>query len=318
MLTLEMVRSAQSRIAPYVRRTRLERNSTLSDRFGTSVYLKLELFQKTGSFKSRGAINQILVLGEAERRSGVVGVSGGNFAQGASYAGRELGLPVRICMAEGTPVNYVEATRSYGAEVFFNPSITEAFEQARRFEGEGWSYIDPFAHPEMMAGNGTVGLEILEDLPETTDVIVSIGGGGLISGMVTALKGIKPAVRVWGVETEGADVMARSLRAGEPVEMTPTSLARTLGAPFTSRFAFEQVRDHVEGVLTISDAEAFAAVGWFLERAKLVTELATGSALAAARRLASRFGPDDHLVLLVCGGNVSLADLCSYRERFGR
>ena len=178
MLTLEMVRSAQSRIAPYVRRTRLERNSTLSDRFSTSIYLKLELFQKTGSFKSRGAINQILVLGEAERRSGVVGVSGGNFAQGASYAGRELGIPVRICMAEGTPANYVEATRSYGAEVFFSPSITEAFEQARRFEGEGWSYIDPFAHPEMMAGNGTVGLEILEDLPETTDVIVSIGGGG--------------------------------------------------------------------------------------------------------------------------------------------
>ena len=158
-------------------------------------------------------------------------MSGGNFAQGASYAGRELGIPVRICMAEGTPVNYVEATRSYGAEVCFSPSITEAFEQARRFEGEGWDYIDPFAHPEMMAGNGTVGLEILEDLPETTDVIVSIGGGGLISGMVTALKGIKPAVRVWGVETEGADVMARSLRAGEPVEMTPTSLARTLGAP---------------------------------------------------------------------------------------
>ncbi len=317
MLTLDMMRAAQSRIAPHIRRTRLERNASLSARFGTSVYLKLELFQKTGSFKPRGAVNQILSLSEQQRRRGVVGVSGGNFAQGAAYAARELGIPARICMAEDTPANYLAATRDYGAEIFLSPSIADAFEQAHRFEEEGWSYVHPFAHPEMMAGNGSAGLEILEDLPEATDVVVSIGGGGLIAGVTAALKGVEPEIRVWGVETEGADVMARSLRAGEPVEMTPTSLARTLGAPFTSQLAFELVRDHVEEVLTVSDAEAYRAVRWLLERAKLSTELAAGSALAAAERLAERFGPADHVVLLVCGGNVSLADLCSYRERFG-
>ena len=316
MPTLDRIVAAQSRIAPYVHRTRLERSTGLSDRFGANVYLKLELFQKTGSFKPRGAVNQILALSEEERRRGVVGVSGGNFAQGAAYAARELGIPARICMAEGTPANYVEATRGYGAEIALSPSIAEAFEQAERSGVEGWSVIHPFAHPEMMAGNGTAGLEILEDLPEASDVIVSIGGGGLISGVAAALKGVKPDIRVWGVETEGADVMARSLAAGEPVEMTPTSLARTLGAPFTSQLAFETVRDQVEEVVVVSDAEAFAAVRWFLERAKLTTELAAGSTLAAAERLGQRFGPDDHVVLLVCGGNVSLADLCGYRERF--
>ena len=316
VLTLEMIQAAQGRITPFVRRTQLQRNASLSQRFGVDVYLKLELFQKTGSFKPRGAVNQILSLSAAERERGVVGVSGGNFAQGAAYAARELGIPARICMAEGTPANYVEATKGYGAEVFFASTIAEAFELAHRFEDEGWSYIHPFAHPEMMAGNGTVGLEILEDLPEASDVIVSIGGGGLIGGVTAALKGVKPELRVWGVETEGADVMARSFEAGEPVAMTPTSLAGTLAAPYTTELAYGLVRDHVEELLVVSDAEAYRGVRWFFERAKLATELAAGCTLAAAERLEGRFEPGRKLVLLVCGGNVSVENLCKYRARF--
>jgi threonine dehydratase len=317
MISIEMVRSASHLIAPYVHRTPLERNAGLSKRLGCDVYLKLELFQKTGSFKPRGAINQILALEETERQRGIVGASGGNFAQGAAYGARELGIPAMICMPEDTPSNYVEATLNYGADVNFSPSTAEAFEQAQSFSEEGWCQVHPFDHPTMMAGNGTIGLEILKDLPEATDVVVSIGGGGLISGIATALKETAPGVQVWGVETERADVVSQSLKAGRPVDIEPGSLAKTLGAPYTSLNILEHIQSLVDDVVVVSDEEAYQGVLWFFERTKLVTELAAGAAIAAAEKLSGRFRPNGQVVLVVCGGNVSSADLCSYGRLFG-
>ena len=316
MLSIEEVNCASKLISKYVRRTPMERNEGLSQRLGCDVYLKLELFQKTGSFKPRGALAQILALEEGERERGVVGASGGNFAQGAAYAARELGIPAMICLPENTPKNYVEATVDYGAKVTFSPSASHAFEQANRLSEEGWSVIHPFDHPAMMAGNGTVGLEILEDVPHVTDVVVSIGGGGLISGIATALKAIRSEIRVWGVETQWADVVSQSLRMGRPVQIEPRSMAKTLGAPYTSKYVLDHISSLVDDVVVVTDEEAYQGVSWFLERTKIVTELAAGATIAAAERVSSRFRHDAQVVLVVCGGNVSFGDLCSYRTLF--
>lgn len=316
MLALREIEAAARRIEPFVRRTPLERSRTLSERLGTNVYVKLELFQRTGSFKPRGAINQFMALTEAERARGVVGLSGGNFAQGAAYAGSILGVRTRVVMPEGTPANYVEATRGYGAEVAFAADIGAALERVAADAEAGWTLVHPYDHPAMMAGNGSVGLEIVEDLPEVSDVLVSIGGGGLMAGVASAIKRLKPEARLWGVETEGADAMARSLAAGAPVSIRPSSLARTLGAPHVSELALSIVREAVEEVLVVPDAAAFEALRFLLERLKIVPELAAACTLAAADRLEPRLG--EHVVLLICGGNVSLADLCAYQQSFAR
>ncbi len=316
MLTLQRIEAAREATGSHVRRTPLTRNDTLSRELGCEVYLKLELFQKTGSFKPRGAFAQLREMLDRAGDIGAVAVSGGNFAQGAAYAARELGVRCRVLMAEGTPANYVDATRGYGAEIELTADIAAAFARADALEAEGWAQLHPFAHEAMMAGNGGVGLEIAEELPSATDAIVSIGGGGLIAGVATALAGRLPGVRVWGVETEGADVMTRSLAHGAPVTMTPTSLARTLGAPGTCELALATVRELVEEVVVVSDADAFRGSRQLLERAKVNAELAAGCTVAAARRLRAedRIEAGAHLVLVICGGNVDLETLCSYRE----
>src|SRR5579859_2491378 len=215
-LSLSDIQTARRRIAPCIRRTPLSPSVTLSERLKSNVYVKMELFQKTGSFKVRGAFNKTLSLKPEERGRGIVAVSGGNHAQAVAYVARALGLKALVLMPEGTPRNYVEATRGYGAEVKFAPTASGAFAAVAEYEKDGWAYVHPFDDPLVMAGQGTVGLEILDDVPQVTDVILSIGGGGLMSGIATAVKGMKPAVRVWGVETEGADCMSQSLAAGHP------------------------------------------------------------------------------------------------------
>ena len=230
-LGLSDVQAAVPLVAPRVRRTPLVSSRTLSERLGTRVSLKLEVFQKTGSFKPRGAFNQLLHLTSEQRRRGVVGVSGGNFAQGLAYAGRELGVPVLIIVPEGTPAHYLAATRGYGAEVEMAPSIAEAFFRADAYRAAGRAALHPFDDPWMMAGNGTLGLEVVEDAPDLTDLFVSIGGGGLMAGVAAAVKGLRPEARVWGVETLGCHAMRLALDLGRPVEMKPTSIAKTLARP---------------------------------------------------------------------------------------
>ena len=317
MITLDDVQRARNQIAPYVKRTILEKNTTLTRQLSTNVYLKLELFQRTGSFKPRGAFNQVLQLTREQRKHGIVGVSGGNFAQGLALAGQELDTPTIICMPEYTPKNYIEATQAYGAKVDLSPSFPEVFARADQFKREGWNLLHPFDNPFQMAGAGTIGLELLEDLPNLTDVVISIGGGGLIAGITVAIKALKPEARIWGVETEGSDTMGQALRMGKVVHITPTSLAKTLGAPYVAEDALTLMKKHLQQHILVSDKEAYEAGVFLLERAKLNTELAASCTLAAARRLKGTFSQSDHVVLLICGGNNSLDNWMEYRRLFG-
>jgi threonine dehydratase len=304
------IRAALERTRPYLRRTPLTSSAALSEHLGTRISLKLENFQKTGSFKPRGALNEMLLADPDSRRRGVVGWSGGNFAQGLAYAGGVLDVPTTIVMPEGTRPNYVAATRGYGAEVILIPGVAESLAHARWLAADGRPFMHPFDDPGMIAGDGTLGVEVVEDAPDVTDVIVSIGGGGLISGVASAVRGLLPAVRVWGVETEGADAMRRALDAGHPVEMVPTSIARTLGAPRVSERTLAMVQELVEDVIVVPDSAAIDGVVMLLERAKVLAEPAAACTIAAAEALGDRLG--SHVVLVICGGNVSVADLVGW------
>ncbi len=314
MIPLNEIEAARHVVAPYIVETPVVSSRTLSEQLGTNVLLKLELFQKTGSFKPRGAVNQLMAY--ANRAAGVVGISGGNFAQGLAYAAGRLGVPCRVVMPESTPQNYLDATEGYGAEIELAPTIADAFVRYDELVAEGWGPMHPFDDPKMMAGNGTLGLELIEQVPDVTDVMVSIGGGGFMAGVTSAVKTLKPDVRVWGTETDGADVMAQSLRAGSPQTMTPTSIAKTLGSPYAGQLPFDVATEHLEEIIVVPDAEAVESLVFLFERAKLVTEPAAACTLAAARRIRDRFDPAGTLVLILCGGNLSVADLSEFSERF--
>jgi threonine dehydratase len=312
-MDLTDIRLAQERIAPYIKRTPLERSETLSRRLNTNVYVKYELFQKTGSFKARGAFNKILSLHEDVRSKGVVAVSGGNHAQAVAHASSVMGIKSVIIMPESTPRNYVDATRGYGAKVDLQPTIAEAFAVVKKYEVGGMTFIHPFDDPVVMAGQGTVGLEIVEDLPAATDVVVSIGGGGLASGVAAAIKQTNQNIKVWGVETEGADAMHQALEAGRVVQMAAlTSIAKTLSAPAVSESTLKYAQEYLESVTVVPDAEAVEALVFLAERLKVLTEPAASCTLAAAERLRENFTPDSNLVLILCGGNQSIPDVCGY------
>lgn len=316
MLTVEWICRARHALHGRVRTTPLVHSAALSSRLGADVYLKLENLQTTGSFKPRGAFFKLLSLSREQRSAGVVAVSGGNHAQGVAYAARQLGLRATICMPRSTPQNYLDATRAYGAEVVLCEDIAAAFAEATRREQAGATLVHPFDDPWIAAGQGTIGLEILDALPDVSRVYVSIGGGGLISGVATAVRGVAPAVRVFGVETRGADTMARSLAAGRLVELTEiTSIARTLGAPRVCPFTFDVVRQLVEEVLVVDDADTLAALEFLLERTKYLVEPAAACCLVAAERHRGTFQPGEKVVLLMCGGNIALADLIRYRQQ---
>jgi threonine dehydratase len=223
---------------------------------------------------------------------------------------RALGLKSVVLMPESTPRNYIEATRGYGAEIKFAASAAAAFSEVAEFEHQGWVYIHPFDDPLVMAGQGTVGLEILEDVPQVTDVVVSIGGGGLAGGVATAVKSLKPAVRIWGVETEGADCMSRSLAAGKVETLEGiTSIARALGAPAPSERTLALAQQYLESVTVVPDSEAVSSLLFLLERSKVLAEPAASCTLAAADHLRDKFSQERHVVLVLSGGNFAVEDL---------
>ncbi len=317
MLPISLICQAQHRLREHLHRTPLVCSNVLSERLGVPVWLKLEFLQKTGSFKPRGAFNKLLSLSDAERQRGVVAVSGGNHAQGVAYAARQLGTAATIVMPVTTPRNYLDATRGYGAEIVLTPDITAAFAEAHRLRETGKVLVHPFDDPLVAAGQGTIGLEILEDLPDVTHVYVSIGGGGLITGVASALRSIKPETTIVGVETHGADAMAQSLSAERLVELPAiTSIARTLGAPKVSEFTLSNVRELVREVTVVDDAATVDALVFILERTKYLVEPAAACCLVAAEQHRAHFQPGDQVVLLLCGGNVSVDDISAFRQRF--
>lgn len=310
IIKLSQIRQAAARIAPFIKRTPTVCDKILSGRFDSNIYLKLELLQNTGAFKVRGAFNKMLTLSEEEKKRGIVAVSGGNHAKAVAFAAKTLELQALILMPEFTPQNYLVETKDYGAEIQLFPTMADAFRKAQEYECEGRVYIHPFDDELVVAGQGTIGLEILEDVPEVTDVIVSIGGGGLAGGVAAAIKSLKPEVNIWGVETKGAESMAKALKAKRIVELPEiTSIARTLGAPAISRLTFDLAQKHLSGVTVVSDEEAVKELFYLLDQAKVLTEPATSCTLAAAEKLRENFTPASHVVLILCGGNIGLNDL---------
>ncbi len=312
-IQLGRIQTAAERIAPYIKRTPTIVDKSLSSRFGANFYLKLELLQDTSAFKVRGAFNKLLT--DRGGKCGIVAVSGGNHAQAVAFAAQTLNRKALILMPEYTPTYYIERTENFGATVVLTTTMAEAFDRAEELEREGYLYVHPFDDEEVVAGQGPIGLEILEDVPKVTDVVVSIGGGGLAGGVSAAIKAVRPNVRIWGVETRGADAMAQALDADEIVSLSEiTSIARTLGAPAVSPLTFDLARKHLSCVTVVEDDEAIREMFYLLDSSKVLTEPATSCTVAAAERLRDNFDESSHVVLILCGGNIGLNDLFDLRQ----
>lgn len=313
----ELIAEARRRIAGHVRPSPYIYSDALSVQLGRPVSLKLELLQPSGSFKVRGAFSKMLSLDEAARRAGIVAVSGGNHGLAVAAAGGMLGLKVRVFMPKTAPPRSVELIRADGAEVLLCEDIAEAFAGSDAAAAQGASYVHPFDDPLVIAGQATVGLEMLEADDAFTDVFVSIGGGGLAGGIAAAIKAARPQVRVWGVETVGATAMSEAVGAGRPVDVKITSIATTLGAPAVSDRTLGLTQSLLEEVLLVSDADALREILVLADRCKLVSEPAAACTLAAARAMVPKLPEDARIALVLCGGNVTLSEIAAWRERFG-
>ena len=304
---LEHLQEAQARISGSVHRTPTVSSRTLSERVDRPVILKCENLQKTGSFKVRGALNRILGLDDVARARGVVTVSAGNHAQAVAWAGARTGVSATVVMPANASPTKVRASEGYGAEVILQGTVFEAFDLALEVaEDRGLTFLHAFDDPLIVAGQGTLGLEVLEDVPDVATVVVPVGGGGLISGIALAAANLAPRVRVVGVEPHGACAMWKSLERGEAVSLESLdTVADGLGAPMAGELNFEVVRRHVEDVVLVSDDEIREAMAFILERAKLLVEPAGAAAVAAllAGRIPLADGP---VVAILSGGNVDL------------
>ncbi|MBX0286567.1 threonine ammonia-lyase [Halomicroarcula sp. F28] len=312
MVTVEDVQAARDRVAETTRQTPLEYSHTFSAMTGAEVHLKLELFQRTGSFKLRGATNRIATLSDEERANGVVTASAGNHAQGVALAATRIGVDSTIVMPEHAPISKVKATRSYGGDVvLYGEDYDEAAERAHEIEREeGRTYVHAFDDDYVMAGQGTIGLEIYDELPEVDTVVVPIGGGGLISGIATALKGLDPSIRVVGVQAEGASSVAESLRKGERIERDSVeTIADGIATRTVGERTFEVIRECVDSVVTVSDSEIAVALTTLLERSKTLAEGAGAVALAAVIEEKFDYEDDEVIVPALCGGNIDLNTL---------
>jgi threonine dehydratase len=299
------VQRAREVIAPHVHRTPLLTSRYLSERIGAAAYLKAENLQRTGSFKVRGAVNAVARLDPAERRAGIVTFSAGNAAQAMAYAGRAFGVSVVVAMPETAPKTKVAATRGYGAEIRFGPDPTKLTAIAEALVAEGRRLLHPFDDDDVIAGHGSIGLELLEDLPEVALVVVPVGGGGLISGVAVALKALRPAIRVVGVQPEGAQAVRRALDAGHPVRLESTkTVADGLTAPYTGQRNFKIIRRDVDDVVVISDEEILEGLRTLVARARIVPEPAGAAAVGALLSGAVRPKAGEHVIAIVSGGNV--------------
>lgn len=303
---------AKRRIAPSVHRTPLLSFATLGAATGTRAFLKCENFQKTGSFKVRGALNAVASLGPEERARGVVTVSAGNHAQAVAWAASRTDVRSVVVMPEGAARTKVEAARGYGAEVVLHGTASDAFREARRLAAaEGLVFLHPFDAEEVIAGHGSTGLELDEELPGPATVLVPVGGGGQIAGVAGALAAFRSGHRVYGVEPHGAPAMRRSLDDGRAARLDAVdTVADGLAAPMAGELNYRYVREFVEGVALVSDAEILSAMRLLATRAKLVVEPSGAAAVAALMHGRVPVEPDGVVAVVVSGGNVDAELLC--------
>jgi threonine dehydratase len=307
VISIDDVERAARTIAGRVHRTGFSRSATLSEQLGAEVFLKEELFQRTGSFKVRGALNRIAELSDEERARGVISISAGNHAQALAWAAREAGLDALVVMWQGADESKVAATRGYGAAVDQEASDpTQAFDRLDVLLAEtGRTLVHPFNDPAVIAGQGTVGLEILEEREAPEVVIVPVGGGGLISGIATAVKARYREARVIGVEPETSTALHSGLAAGHSVPVAPLSAADALNAPFAGENSLEICRAlGVESVL-VSEEDLFEAFRWLYARTKFAAELGAAASTAALLSGAVQIEPGQTVVAVVSGGNIA-------------
>jgi len=307
-LDADAVRSAAARIAGRVHHTPVVTSETLDRRTGATVLLKNEAVQKTGSFKARGALNRLVTLDDPERERGLVAVSAGNHAAALAWAAAQVGAKATVVMPRTAPAAKVAACHDYGADVVLHGETTvESFAECQRLQQErGLYFVHPFDDPEIVAGQGTAGLELVADAGPVDLWVCCVGGGGLICGTALAVRDASPGCRVVGVEPEGAAALTAALAAGGPVQVVPRSVADGLCAPFAGPVTLPLFREVVDEVVLVTDDEILAAARFVMERMKVVVEPAGAAAVAAL--LTGRAGDvtGARVGTILSGGNVDL------------
>ena len=316
-VTLGSIQAARTRLRESIYLSPCQRSSELSDLTGLPLYLKLENLQRTGAFKERGALNKLLLLAPAERERGVITASAGNHAQGVAFHAAALGIRAQIVMPLATPQIKVAATRGFGADVVLHgANYDEACEEAlRRRDSEGRTFIHPFDDAEVIAGQGTIGLELLEQVPDLEAVVVPVGGGGLIGGIACALKETNPKIRVIGVEPEKLPSMLRAREAGHPITIAAeATIADGIAVRRAGDLTLPLVNRYVDEIVTVDDEEIASAILMLLEQEKTLAEGAGAAALAAVVQSKTNLR-HRRTVVLVCGGNIDVSLLAKIIER---
>jgi threonine dehydratase len=307
MIGLKDIEEARATIEGVVKKTPCLMSRTFSSELRANAYFKYETLQLTGSFKVRGAFNKIRSLSAAETRVGVITASAGNHAQGLAFSANQVGVSATIVMPVITPLVKIDNTERLGGRVVLaGDTFDEAYGEAERLAAErGLAFVPPFEDPKVIAGQGTIGLEILEQVPEVEAVLVPIGGGGLISGIATAIKEKKPAVKVYGVQTKAAPAMAESFRAGRLVLVeTGRSVADGIAVKRPGELTFEHVRRYVDDVETVTEDQIRAAIVKMIETGKVVTEGAAAAVLAAMVERRFPFTEGRNVVMVLSGANI--------------
>jgi threonine dehydratase len=316
-VSLADIEAARERIEGLVRETPAYASEVVSARLGASAMLKFESLQMAGSFKVRGCFNKLLQLTDAERGRGVVTVSGGNHAIAVSLVARALGSRALVLMPKTVAPFNIALTRAAGGEVELCEDAIAAFARADEYAADGMTNVHSYDDPHIIAGHGTLGLELARQAPGLTHLFISIGGGGFAAGVGAAMKALNPGLRIIGVETEGATTMTQALAAGAPVPIRPTSIARTLGAPFATERTMAAARAFIDEIVVIPDRDAVAELLWLLQEERVLVEPAAACVLAAAVSKRGILGEGARPGLILCGSNVALGDVAAWKDAFG-
>ncbi|EYE87591.1 threonine dehydratase [Fervidicella metallireducens AeB] len=312
-VTFDMIKEAKERLEGISRKTELFYSRTFSEMSGMNVYLKTENRQKTGAFKVRGAFNKIANLTEEEKKCGVIASSAGNHAQGVALAARTYGIKATICMPETAPAAKVSATKGYGAEVIQHGMVyDDCYAKAVEVQKEtGATFVHPFNDPYVIAGQGTIGLEILEELPNADAIVVPIGGGGIIAGIAIAAKTINPNIKIIGTQAEIIASTKASLEAGQPVLVPAAkSLADGISVRIPGELTFDIMKNYVDEVVTVTEEEIEDAIFMLAQRSKLVVEGAGATTIAAIMTKKINM-PGKNVVTVLTGGNIDVAVLAN-------
>lgn len=311
MIDIDDIREAQRRLEGHVHRTPVLGSRTLSERIGATALLKVEAFQRTGSFKVRGVLNRLHHLTSAERERGLVTVSAGNHAQAVAYGAGLERVRATVVMPELASPAKVEACRDYGADVVLHGDVFAAFARMEQLREEhGYTLVHPFDDVHVIAGQGTVGAELCDDVSDIDLVVVPVGGGGLLSGVATAVRALRPRARIVGVEPTGAPAVRRALDTGGPVRLERVdTIADGLGAPITGPVVLEHVRALVDDVVTVTDDSIAGALRFLLERCKLLVEPAGAAGVAALMDGTVQPAAGARVAVILSGGNIDLPRL---------